>query len=71
MNNLIFNIIGEFIQVGEVINMLGDINVVVKYGLWLQGVCVLMVISFILGIFIGQVFGGSQGNLQIGDGEFN
>ena len=71
MNNLISNTTGELIQAGEAINTLGDIDVAVKYGLRPQGVRVPMAISLTLGIPTGQVSGGSQGNLQTGDGEFN
>ena len=69
MNNLRSGTTNELLVEGESLNSLGDIDVGLKYGL--VGGNIPVSISAIFGIPTGKVGGGSQGNLQTGDGEFN
>jgi len=68
-NNEVSGTTGEILLNGEAINSLGDTDVSVTYGL-LQGPLVVSA-SLTLGIPLGNDAGGSTGNLQTGDGEFN
>ena len=71
MNNLKSRTTEEIIVPGEAINGVGDINLGIKYGLTKPGSKYPVSISLILGLPTGIASGGSQGNLQTGDGEFN
>ena len=71
MNNLVSNTTGEVIQAGEAINSLGDIDISLKYGLKAPGSRFPLAVTLTLGLPTGQTGGGTQGNLQTGDGEFN
>jgi len=70
-NNLISGTTGETIVPGEALNSIGDIDLGVKYGLTKPGSAFPVSASLILGLPTGKSVGGSQGNLQTGDGEFN
>lgn len=69
MNNVRSRTTGEIIIPGEALNAIGDIDLGLKYGLS-QGSFPVSV-SVFLGLPTGTIGGGSQGNLQTGDGEFN
>lgn len=71
MNNLVSNTTGETIQAGEAINTIGDIDISLKYGLTAPGHRFPLALTLTLGLPTGKTAGGSQGNLQTGDGEFN
>lgn len=70
-NNIVSGTTGETIQAGEAINGIGDIDLGVKYGLNRPGSTYAFSASLFLGLPTGEASGGSQGNLQTGDGEFN
>jgi len=70
MNNLVSVTTNEVILPGEAINTLGDIDLGFKYGLTSAGK-VPLALTVILGIPTGKTSGGTQNNLQTGDGEFN
>jgi len=61
---------GETLVPGEAINGLGDINISARYGIITSGKYVLSA-SLLLGLPTGIDDGGTAGNLQTGDGEFN
>jgi len=69
-NNVRSATTGDLIQAGEAINTIGDIDLRIKYGL-LNTTKVVLAPSLLLGLPTGKNGGGSQGNLQTGDGEFN
>ncbi len=69
MNNIRSGTTGELIIPGAAVNGLGDIDLILKYGLSTSSVPVSVSIGF--GIPTGITAGGSQENLQTGDGEFN
>lgn len=70
MNNLTSATTGEVIVPGEAPNSFGDTDISLKYGLVQRpGLAVAATVTF--GIPSGVPAGGSQGNLQTGDGEFN
>jgi hypothetical protein len=71
MNNLVSATSGETLIEGEAINSVGDIDIGAKYSLTAAGAKVPFSVSLILGIPTGKTGGGTQGNLQTGDGEFN
>ena len=71
MNNLVSSTTGDVIQPGEGLNSIGDIDISVKYGLTAPGNRFPLAVTLTLGLPTGQTAGGSQGNLQTGDGEFN
>lgn len=70
-NNLRSGTNNNIIIEGEAINSIGDIDLALKYSLTGQNAIVPIAISLTLGIPSGKVGGGSLGNLQTGDGEFN
>lgn len=69
-NNTISGTTGELIVPGEAINSIGDTDIGFKYGLIVNKPFVLSA-SIILGLPLGNDNGGTAGNLQTGDGEFN
>ncbi|HFA51208.1 MAG TPA: hypothetical protein ENJ95_19525 [Bacteroidetes bacterium] len=69
-NNSISNTTGETLVPGEAINSIGDADLGIKYGLTLNRPIALSA-TLMLGLPLGNDSGGSQGNLQTGDGEFN
>ncbi len=71
MNNLVSNTTQEVLIPGEAINTIGDIDIGIKYGLTKSGSQIPIAVSLILGLPTGKKSGGSQNNLQTGDGEFN
>lgn len=71
MNNLVSSTTNEIIVPGEAINSIGDIDVALKYGLTKPGSRFPIAATLQFGLPTGIAAGGSQGNLQTGDGEFN
>ncbi len=69
-NNTVSGTTGEVLIPGEAINGLGDTDISLSYGLITGGPVVLSA-RIMLGLPTGIASGGSQGNLQTGDGEFN
>ncbi len=69
-NNIVSGTTGKVIVPGESINSIGDTDVSFKYGLIVNKPVVLSA-TLTLGLPFGNPAGGSQGNLQTGDGEFN
>ncbi len=70
MNNLVSATTNEVILPGEAINTLGDIDLGLKYGLTAGGK-IPLALTLMVGLPTGKTAGGSQRNLQTGDGEFN
>lgn len=70
MNNLVSLTTNELILAGEAINTLGDIDLGVKYGLFPSGK-VPLALTVMVGLPTGKTSGGTENNLQTGDGEFN
>lgn len=71
MNNVISGTTGETIIPGEALTSFGDSDVGFKYSLTKPGSKFPVAASLTLGLPLGVAAGGSQGNLQTGDGEFN
>lgn len=71
MNNLVSATNFEVIVPGEAINTFGDIEIGGKYNLTKPGAKFPIAATLTLGIPTGVAVGGTQGNLQTGDGEFN
>ena len=71
MNNLRSSTTNDILVAGEALNSIGDIDLGVKYCLSCSGTKLPVSVSLILGIPTGNSSGGSQNNLQTGDGEFN
>ncbi len=69
-NNTISGTTGETITSGEAINSIGDADLSLKYGLLINGPVALSA-TLALGLPLGNDKGGTAGNLQTGDGEFN
>lgn len=70
-NNLISSITGNVLIEGEALNAMGDTDLGLKYRLTQLNNPWAFSGSITLGIPTGKTNGGSQGNLQTGDGEFN
>lgn len=70
-NNQISMTTGETILEGEAINGLGDTDISIKYGLTAPGQGVALAATATFGLPLGNSSGGTQGNLALGDGEFN
>lgn len=70
-NNQISATTGEVILPGEAINGIGDTDISLKYGLTAPGKGIAVAATITLGLPLGQELGGTQENLQLGDGEFN
>lgn len=70
-NNIFSETTGDLITPGEALNGIGDTDVTLKFGLTNPGSGLAVSTSFTLGLPFGNNSGGSQGNLQLGDGEFN
>lgn len=69
-NNVVSGTTSEVITEGESINSFGDSELGLKYGLLNNGqIAISATVKF--GIPFGNSSGGSQGNLQTGDGELN
>lgn len=71
MNNIISGTTGETLVPGEALNGFGDSDIGIKYGLTKPGSKIAVAGTILLGLPIGNDAGGSQQNLQTGDGEFN
>ncbi len=71
MNNLVSGTTNEVLVPGEALNSIGDIDVGIKYRLTKDDAKLPISVSLFFGIPTGNPAGGSQGNLQTGDGEFN
>ena len=69
-NNIVSGTTGKIIVPGDAINSIGDTDISLKYGLIINKPVVLSA-TLSLGLPFGESAGGSQGNLQTGDGEFN
>lgn len=69
-NNTVSGTTGELLIPGEAVNSIGDTDIGLKYGLVVDKPVVLSA-TLTLGLPLGNNSGGSQGNLQTGDGEFN
>ncbi|MEZ4829019.1 MAG: hypothetical protein R3C61_22440 [Bacteroidia bacterium] len=69
-NNIRSGTTSEILVPGEAINSFGDTDISLKYGLT-PGKAIAVSATLTLGLPLGNSSGGSQGNLQTGDGEFN
>ncbi len=69
-NNTISGTTGEVLTPGEAINTIGDTDLSIKYGIFTKGPVVLSA-TLTLGLPVGEDSGGSDNQLQTGDGEFN
>jgi len=70
-NNQISQTTNQVILEGEAINGIGDIDISLKYGLTKPGKGIAIAATLTLGLPLGKEVGGTQENLQLGDGEFN
>ena len=70
MNNVVSGTTGEILIPGEAINSVGDTDVSIKYALTPKSK-IRIAATLTLGLPLGNSAGGSQKNLQTGDGEFN
>ncbi len=70
MNNVVSGTTGKIITPGEAINSFGDTDLSIKYALN-RGGLIRTAATLTLGLPLGNSAGGSQRNLQTGDGEFN
>ena len=68
-NNLVSNTTQDVLIAGEAINSVGDIDLAVKYSFATGKIPLSATLLF--GLPTGKTNGGTQGNLQTGDGEFN
>ncbi len=68
-NNTVSGTTEEIIIPGEAINSLGDTDISINYKI--LGGPIALSASITIGIPLGNDSGGSMGNLQTGDGEFN
>ena len=69
-NNTVSGTTGEVLTPGEAINSVGDTEIGIQYGIIPTGKFVLSG-RIVLGLPLGNDFGGNSGILQTGDGEFN
>ena len=70
-NNQVSVTTGEIIVPGEELNSIGDTDIALKYGLTKAGSPVAVSATLLFGLPLGNNAGGTQNNLQTGDGEFN
>lgn len=70
VNNQVSFTTGEVLIPGEAINSVGDLDIGLMYGLW-AGNGWSISARLVAGIPLGIDDGGTAGNLQTGDGEFN
>jgi len=70
-NNILSGTSGELITPGEAISGIGDTDISLKYGITRPGAKIAFAATVTLGLPLGNESGGSLGNLQLGDGEFN
>ncbi len=71
MNNRISATNGETLTEGEAINTIGDTDIALKYGLTKPGSKIPIAATLTFGLPLGKTSGGTEKNLQTGDGEFN
>lgn len=71
INNQVSGTRGNVISPGEAIGGLGDTDVSLRYALNKPGSALPLSATLTLGLPFGEDAGGSQQNLQTGDGEFN
>ncbi len=71
INNQVSATTGELIKAGEGLNSIGDTDLGLKYGLTKPGSKIALSATIRFGLPIGESSGGSENNLQTGDGEFN
>lgn len=69
-NNTVSGTTGEVLTEGEAINGIGDTDIAIQYGLIVNKPVVLSA-RLLFGLPLGNEAGGTAGNLQTGDGEFN
>ncbi len=69
-NNLVSQTTKETLVPGEAINSIGDTDIAIKFGLTKDNKIPLTA-TLLFGLPLGVDDGGSQNNLQTGDGEFN
>ncbi len=69
-NNIVSGTTGKVIVPGDAINAIGDTDISLKYGLFVNKP-VAVSATLTLGLPLGKSSGGQLGNLQTGDGEFN
>jgi len=70
MNNVVSGTTGEVLIPGEAINGFGDSDLGIKYALNPNGK-IRTAATIMFGLPLGEDAGGTQKNLQLGDGEFN
>ena len=70
-NNIFSGTTGDLITPGESVNGIGDTDISFKYGLTHPGSKLAVATTLTFGLPLGNDSGGSQGQLQLGDGEFN
>ena len=70
MNNVVSGTTGELLIPGEAINGFGDSDIGIKYALNPNGK-IRTAATIMFGLPLGEDAGGTQKNLQLGDGEFN
>lgn len=70
MNNLVSASTGDVIVPGEAINGVGDADIGIKYSI-LKNNRIVLAATLTFGLPLGESAGGTEGNLQTGDGEFN
>ncbi len=70
VNNVVSGTTGDLLIAGDAINTIGDTDIGLKYSLTPQG-SIKTAVTLTLGLPLGNSSGGSQQNLQTGDGEFN
>ncbi|MEM9885631.1 MAG: hypothetical protein AAF849_07045 [Bacteroidota bacterium] len=68
--NTISETTGDLLKAGEALNDFGDLDIGLQYGL-VTDKAVVASVGLTLGFPTGNPGGGSEGNLQTGDGEFN
>jgi len=70
VNNVRSQTTQEIIFEGDALTGIGDLDLGLKYGIF-QNEKVAISASLIAGLAIGESAGGKEGNLQLGDGEYN
>ncbi len=70
-NNQVSGTTGEILKAGEAINSLGDPELAIKLGLTKPGSSYALAVTATVCLPLGKTGGGSDRNLQTGDGEFN
>ncbi len=71
INNQVSATTGEVIKAGEGLNSIGDTDLGFKYGISKPGAKFAISATLRFGLPLGKNSGGTENNLQTGDGEFN